>query len=194
MAVNVIRSVEYGTHQVPGTFTASAAVEAASSLAFLAAGALVAVAFLPSAPGRSSETALGWAGIGLALFFCFFSVSAFLALVGYSDFHTAGGITAGVGVEAAGALVGAAGAVIGGLAFLTSDSGRDGLLAAAAVALGVGFLVVAVGDMVYASSYTTFQDGKAVAADWLEAISWLGLMFAAGYAALGFRAGAARQS
>jgi hypothetical protein len=194
-AAHVVRAFEYGTHNLSGAFTASAAVEAASSLAFVAAGATVAVAFLSSRAGRRFDTALGWAGVALAVFFSLFAVSAFLAVIGYSDLHAPGGITGGVGVEAAGAVVAATGAVIAGLSFLTSADGREGLLAAAAVALAVGFLIVAIGGMTYAAADSDpWVSGKAVAADWLEAISWLGLMATAMCAAAGFRAGAARQS
>lgn len=193
LAAYVIRSIEYGQHNVLGTFTASSVVEAVSSAALVAAGASVALAFLSARAGHTSDNGLGSAGIALAVFFGLGVASTVLGVIAYSDYHAPGGITGGLAIEAVGDAVAAGGAVIAGVAFLSSA--RDVLLAIAATVLGVGFVLFAIGASVYAGADSSVgADGKTVAADWLSAVSWLGLAAAAICAGAGFRARSAPPS
>jgi hypothetical protein len=187
-AAQLIRAVEYGTLNTPDTFTASTVVEAAAWLAFAAAALIAAVGFQPSAGESATSRYLGWAAAGLAGFFVFDLVSTILAAIAYSDAHAPSGITTGLGVVAGGSGVAAAGALVAAAAFLVvADSGRDRLLAIAAIVLGLGFLLTSIGTMIYAAADSgAGGDGKAVAADWLSAIFWLGLAFAAVCAGVGF--------
>jgi hypothetical protein len=193
VAAYVIRAVEYADHHVPSGFTAATVLEAASSVALVAAGGSVALAFLSLRPGRRSERGLTPAGTALALFFVVGVASTGQGVIAYSDYFAPGGVIAGLVVEAVGDALAAGGAVVAALAFLRPV--RDALLAIAASVLGVGFLVFAIGAMVYADADSSAgADGKMVAADWLSAVSWLVLSAAAICAAGGFRARAASRS
>jgi hypothetical protein len=188
----VIRAVEYANHHVPSGFTAATVVEAVSSLALVAAGASVAVAFLSARHGREPDNGLTSAGTALALFFSLGVASTVQGVIAYSDYFAPGGVVSGLIVEAVGDAFAGVGAVVAALAF--QRPARNVLLALAATVLGVGFLVFAIGATVYAvADSSAGADGKTVAADWLSAVSWLGLAAAATCAAFGFRARRAAQ-
>jgi len=196
-ADHVVRSVEYTTHPVGGKFQAAEIVGAAGSLAFVAAGVVVAVAFLSSREGRRRDLVLGWAAVALVAYFCLTFVSLLLYAIAYSDLHAPSGVASGLGVQAAGFAVAVGGAVVAARAFLRSDpdgewqrlAHRDGLLAEAATIVGLGSLGTAIGAMVYAGALSDLEtDTKQLATNWLSGVSYLGLACAAICAGVAFRA------
>jgi hypothetical protein len=197
LADHVNRSVQYAGQGAIGTVVAAEIVGAAASLAFLVAGAVAAVAFLSSreAPGR--DLVLGWAAVMLVAFYALSFVSGLLYAVAYSDVHAPGGFAGGLAVQAAGAALAAFGAVAAAIAFRRPGpngeqqrlADRDGLLGQAATTIGLGYLLSAIGAMVYAGSVPGLEiDTKAAAANWLSGVDYLGLACAAICAGIAFRA------
>jgi len=193
---HVIRGVHYAAHGVAGRFVAAEMAGAAGSVAFAAAGVIAAVAFLSTSNGPRRDFVLGWAAVGLAAYFSLTFISWLLYAVAYSRFPAPRGFVGGLALESAGAAVGAAGAAAAAIAFLRSNpdaeqqrlGARDGLLAVAATDVGLGYLVSAIGALVYAGSLSSLEtDSKEVAANWLSGVNYLGLACAAICAGVAFR-------
>jgi hypothetical protein len=196
LADHIIRSVQYSGHGGAGTFAAAEMVGAAAAAAFVCAGLVAAVAFLSTTDSPRRDRMLGWAAFGLAAYFVLTFVSLLLYAVGYSRGPAPSGFIGGLALQAAGAAVAAGGAVAAALAFLGSGPederqrlvARDGLLAIAAMDIGLGYLVTAIGALVYAGSISDFEtDTKEVAANWLSGVNYLGLMCAAICVGVAFR-------
>jgi hypothetical protein len=197
LADHVIRSVQYSGHGVAGTFAAAEIVGAAASMAFVSAGVVAAVAFLSTTDSSRRDPLLGCAAVGLVAYFGLTFVHFLLYAVGYSRGPAPGGFIGGLAMQAAGAAVGGLGPVLAAVAFLRADPDgelqrlavRERLLAEAALTVGLGYLVTAIGALVYAGSISDFEtDSKQIAANWLNGVGYVGLMCVAICAGLAFRA------
>lgn len=155
---------------------------------------LVALFLIAAFVARRSNGLFGWACVPLATHFvCVaaaysFELSALTPITGVP-----GGITGGLGTIAGGDAVLVVAAVFATLAFFSaagyerlgqrSASLREGLLGVAASVFAAGFLIAAVGTMVFAASD---NGAKIVAEDWLEAFEQFGLFVAAVCGAIAF--------
>lgn len=192
---HVIRSIEYARHAIVGTVAAAEIVGSAASVALVGAGAVTALAFRSTGDRQGRDRALGWASVALVAYFGLTFVNLLLYSIAYSDVHAPAGFASGLAVQSAGSAVGAAGAALAGIAFLRPGpdgerlrvAARDGLLVGAAVIVGLGYLVTAIGALIYAGSLSSVETGgKQVAANWLTGVGYLGLTAAAICAGVAF--------
>jgi hypothetical protein len=161
---------------------ASFAAGTGSALALVIAAALIRTAVGSGVPSRRVARGLGavvlspmpsrllaWGCGWLAAYFALKSASG--------AFNSSGG--GGDMSEAAGEALAAVGAVIAASAFSGRTEGRNDVLGRAAIVIGLGFFITAVGLFLQTPSLD--------ASTWLEAVSFLGLSVAAGCGAAAFR-------
>jgi hypothetical protein len=202
-ASDTILASVYGTHDSPNRVIAALSSEAAGDLALVAAALLATIAFFSSSSGQAETFArrdglLGWASCTVAISFGLDLVGTILILTLYSDLGATGGLTAGLGINSGGDGVAIAAALVTAIAFFVSRwrqdrarprwlSQRDGVLGLAFSTFVLGFLLMAIaGVIVAAADPANGFTGKAVAADWLEAVGEFAFMTAAACAAIGF--------
>jgi hypothetical protein len=188
----VIFAIEAGLNS-PWAPIASNIAAPAGHAALVIAAVLAAIAL----GRRPRDRFLGFACLALSGYLGLLAAEAAFQVVAYGEFgQRPGEVTAGLATAAVGYAVTAAAALIAAAAFIGAagrrragepwNARRDGALGSAARVLAAGFLVAAIGGMVFAGS----QFARTVPGDaWLKNAYVLGLSLAAACGAIAFRPG-----
>jgi hypothetical protein len=182
--------LSYSYWALPASFTAGAG----SALALVVAAVLIRTAVRSGIPSRRvsqgikavvlspiSPRLLAWGCGWLAVYFALKAADGVFDLGALRNALSPlpGSLSGGLVTEAAGAVVTAVGAAIAALAFSRWKARRDGMLGVAAIAIALGFLIIAAGLFLQAA-YS--HD----AGDLAEGVSYLVLAVAAGCGAAAF--------
>lgn len=191
LTVDIERAVQHTN----GTYLASLFVFVVSLVTAGVSLFLVSRAFNNRVSSRGSsdlnrcDLMLGWGAAVFVAAIVLKLVADIIALVFFSDNQAPGGITGGYTLTVVGDIVVLGAGIIATIAFFQAVSRRrrtqpvvawrDGVLAIGTGIASVGFLLAAIGGMVYAGATSSIGfDGKIVAAGWLTAVQILTWMSA----------------